>query len=159
MKCFWPILCMALAACGARSPGNAKADTTTPATRSEGACVLPQLDFRVVDLEDAEKAKLNDNIQRAFHQACGEKLFGGKPLVDPESDKTSRLVVFNAPEANVVSIYFSQQSHGAWTILEAPFGSPPHNIPSADDLHEAIYCTMKGATPQEGEESGRCLPD
>jgi hypothetical protein len=138
MKCFWPILCLALAACGAQSPSNATSNATAQTAQSEGACALPQLDFLVVDLNKAEEAELNDNFKRAYSRACGEKLFNEKPLVDPQSDNTSRLVVFNAPEANVVSIFFSRQSHGASTILEAPFGSPPHKIPSADDLHEAI---------------------
>ena len=46
-------------------------------------------------------------------------------------------------------------------LLEYPFVTDfgKANVPSAADLHEAIYCAVKGATAKEEEESGRCLPD
>jgi len=158
MKLLCAIASLILVACDGRSQEDTPANATALAVRSDGACELPQLDFVVTDLDVKEKAKLTDNFRTAFDRACDEKLLGGKPLVDPRSDNRSRLVVFDAPEANVVSIYFSQQSHGAWTILEAPLG-PKRGIPTADDLHEAIYCAVEGATPEEEETSGRCLPD
>ena len=69
----------------------------------------------------------------------------------------------NAPEANIASIY--QQSHEGEppgdTVLEFHFVTPDgvFHVPSAEDLEETIFCSVQGATPEEEEESGRCLPD
>jgi hypothetical protein len=66
--------------------------------------------------------------------------------------------VMNAPEANVTSLYFGPSAAPPAMLLESPFGDPPQ-IPSVADLHEAIYCWTRGATEEEQEASGRCLPD
>jgi len=90
------------------------------------------------------------NFARAYAKACADGLL--KPR-----DIPSRLVLHNAPEANVASIYVS----GGRTVLEYYFITPDgrRHVPGVEVLHEAIYCSVRGATPQEEEESGRCLPD
>jgi len=90
------------------------------------------------------------NFAKAYAKACADGLL--------ESEKLpSRLMLRNAPEANVASIYPSEGR----TVLEFHFITPDGalHIPGVDDLHEAIFCSVRGATAQEEEESGRCLPD
>ena len=89
------------------------------------------------------------NFAKAYAKACGKGLIKGQAL-------PRRLFLLNAPDANVASIY----ERDGRMVLEYPFlaGGKP-NVPTADELHEAIYCAVKGATQAEQEESGRCLPD
>jgi hypothetical protein len=90
------------------------------------------------------------NFARAYAKACAGGLLKSGKLPD-------RLVLHNAPEANVASIY----SNNGRTVLEYYFITPDgrRHVPDVAELHEAIYCSVRGATPQEEEESGRCLPD
>ena len=94
-------------------------------------------------------AKTTANFDKAYAKACKEGLFKAKPLI---AAKGGKLFLINAPDANVASIYGSDKH----TVLEYHFDS---GAPSADDLHEAIYCAVQRATAKEQEESGRCLPD
>ncbi|MGI8706480.1 MAG: hypothetical protein ACR2JJ_11960 [Sphingomicrobium sp.] len=161
---FWPIMFVALAACGSQHGAHAAAGNKAAAEASEKAapkaskCDVPKLDFRASNLDEREQPKFIAQFQAAFDRACREGLFADLPLVDPQSFDPSTLFVMNAPEANVTSIYFGLSAAPPSMLLESRFGSPPQ-IPSADDLHEAMYCAVHGATPQEEEESGRCLPD
>ena len=93
-----------------------------------------------------------ENFGKAYARACREGLLKDRPLVGVKSADRRHLFLVNAPDANVASIYESDKR----TILEYPFET---RIPSADELHEAIYCAVHGATAKEQEESGRCLPD
>lgn len=90
------------------------------------------------------------NFARAYAKACGEGLIKGQAL-------PRHLVLHNAPEANVASIYRS----GKVMLLEYWFVTDDGkaHVPTADELHEAIYCTVHGASEAEQEASGRCLPD
>jgi len=89
------------------------------------------------------------NFAKAYARACAEGLIKGQPL--PQT-----LYLANAPDANVASIYRS----GKVMFLEYWFVSGGKvNVPSADDLHEAIFCAVRGASVKEQEESGRCLVD
>jgi hypothetical protein len=94
------------------------------------------------------------NFAKAYAKACGEGLLKKKALV---TAKDKHLFLSNAPEANIASIYKS----GGRMVLEFPFVSEDRkaNVPSVDDLHEAIFCAVHGASAKEQEESGRCLPD
>jgi len=92
------------------------------------------------------------NFASAYAKACAEGLIQ-QPLV---TAKDRRLFLLNAPAANVASIY----ERDGRMVLEYPFLSGGKaNVPTADELHETIYCAVKGATQAEQEESGRCLPD
>ena len=90
------------------------------------------------------------NFAKAYAKACADGLL--KPR-----DIPGRLVLHNAPEANVASIYVNDGR----TVLEYHFITPDgrRHVPDVAELHEAIYCSFKGATAEEEEESGRCLPD
>jgi hypothetical protein len=97
------------------------------------------------------------NFAKAYAKACAEGLFRKSPLIDAKAKDKAHLILLNAPEANVASIYL----HGGRMLLEYPFVTDfgKANVPSANDLHEAIYCSVHGASAKEQEESGRCLPD
>lgn len=159
-----------LAACGNQGPGNAmtnaaESDGPMPAGApplpkpAAAACAKPKLDLRAARLDAARAARFTDNFTVAFDKACAQGLIAKGPLVDPQSGDPSTLFVMDAPEANIVSIYFNPESTPQkMTLLEAPFGRGP-DVPSIEDIHEAIYCRLEGATKEEMETSGRCLPD
>ena len=92
------------------------------------------------------------NFRSAYAKACAGGLMNSKPLA-----ASRRLFLINAPEANVASIY----SKEGRTVLEYAFVTPDKrvHVPTADELHEAIYCAIVGATPEEQERDGRCLVD
>ena len=97
------------------------------------------------------------NFAKAYAKGCAEGLLKKKPLIDAKAKDKAHLILLNAPEANIASIYLS----GGRMVLEYPFvlDFGKANVPSAADLHEAIYCSVHGASEKEQEESGRCLPD
>ena len=131
---------------------------TAPAAPANFTCDQVRLDFSGAKLDEASMKTLSDNFFNAYNKACADHMLDGKKLVDPKSVDKDAVFVIDAPEANVVSIYFSPEGTPPRTILEAPFGTPP-KVPSVDDLHEAIYCNVVGSTEKEQEETGRCLPD
>jgi len=90
------------------------------------------------------------NFSKAYAQACAQGLMKAKPLA-------ARLSLINAPDANVASIYTIKSR----TLLEYPFVSHDGrtHVPGVAELHEAIFCAVRGASAKEQEESGRCLPD
>ena len=155
---------LALASCGASPEGNAV--TNKPSVNSEVLgpssqknCDFPKLDFSAAaQLKEEDRVRFTENLRAAFDRACSEGLFDERPLVDPRSHDRSLLYVVNAPEANVTSIYFGPSAAPPAMLLESPFRSPPQ-IPSVEELHEGIYCEMRGATPEEQERDGRCLVD
>ena len=100
-----------------------------------------------------------NNFAAAFRRACASGLIGREGLLGVRSG-TVRLV--NAPEANIASLTATNSADGASRLmLEYPFlgddGSV--HVPSTDEIEEAIFCAVKGASEKEQEESGRCLPD
>ena len=153
----------AAAACSAAPESNAVAGNAPG--ESEAAkpmpknCDFPKLDFHAAsELTEKEKASFTANLRAAFDRACGEGLFAERQLVDSRSYDRSLLYVMNAPEANVTSIYFGPSAAPPGMQLESPFRSPAQ-IPTVEELHEAIYCEMRGGTPEEQERDGRCLVD
>ena len=93
--------------------------------------------------------KTTGNFAKAYARACAEGLIKSQAL--PRT-----LYLANAPDANDASIYRS----GKVMLLEYPFVSGGKvNVPTVDDLHEAIFCAVHGASVKEQEESGRCLVD
>jgi hypothetical protein len=93
-----------------------------------------------------------ENFGQAYAKACREGLLNGKPLVGTKSADRRHLFLVNAPDANIPSIYEA----GSRTVLEYHFET---GAPGVDELHEAIYCAVHGASTKEQEENGRCLPD
>ena len=97
------------------------------------------------------------NFAKAYAKACAEGMLKKERLIDAKAKDKTHLILLNAPEANIASIYLN----GGRMLLEYPFVTDfgKASVPSADDLHEAIYCAVHGASEKEQEESGRCLPD
>ena len=104
------------------------------------------------------RTQFEANFASAFKAACDAGYFAKKPLIDPTARPKDTLTVFNAPEANTVSIYLSE---GPSMVLEYPFVDTENkaSAPDVATLKEAFYCTTVGATDKEQEESGRCLVD
>ena len=158
-------LIFTLTACGSEPAGNAMTNAAAPAGPSPAEapplqkidCAVPGLDFTEVEFGEAEKVAFANNWTAAVDRACADKLAGDKPLNHPDV-LGPMLLLFHAPEANIVSIYLNDRRKPERMVMEGPFGTPP-KAPSAEDLYEAIYCTVKGATPEEEEQNGRCLPD
>jgi hypothetical protein len=153
---------IALAACGpaAQPEGNA----TSAANMVEPVadkCTPPELALAGgAELESALLGEAKANFVTAFQRACDKDLLKDKPLIDPKAADQARIFLINAPEANVASIYLSDVD-GSRTVLEYPFLTTDgkSQVPSADELEEAIYCAVIGATPEEQESTGRCLVD
>lgn len=103
------------------------------------------------------RTRLDENFTVAIAQACAEGLMAKQPLVDPRSKERTTLFIANAPNANIASIYFKD---GA-TWFEGPFFADGQHVqvPGPGAIKEAIFCHTVGATEQEQETSGRCLPD
>jgi hypothetical protein len=166
----WPVWFLALVACGGEPTGNAMTNADVPdGPMPAGApplpqvaaqsCAMPKLDFRAAgNLTANDRSKFTGNFRVALDKACAEGLLEGDPIVDERAHVRDTIFVMNAPEANVTSLYFGPSAAPPAMLLESPFGDPPQ-IPSVEDLHEAIYCWTRGATEQEQETSGRCLPD
>jgi hypothetical protein len=96
--------------------------------------------------------KTSADFAEAYAKACAEGLPKAKPL-----SPSGRLFLINAPDANMGSIYTTNGR----TIFEYWFLTHDGraHVPSAGQIHEAIYCATVGASAKEREESGRCLPD
>lgn len=94
-------------------------------------------------------AQVKSNFTAAYASACAKGLL--------KSDLPA-ITLLNAPNANIASIY-SDGRHRR--VLEYPFVTEDgrSNVPTAEEIEEAIYCAVHGATEAEQEESGRCLPD
>ena len=100
------------------------------------------------------------NFTSAYQSACAKGLLRDKPLIDAKAADQGRLFLVNTPDANVASIYLSEVDANRM-VLEYPFltSDGKSQVPSADELEEAIYCAVRGATAEEQESTGRCLVD
>lgn len=164
------LFALTLAACGNQPGGNAMTNADVPdgpmpagapplpKVPPEPRCAMPKLDFAESGLAAPDQARFTSNFRVALDKACREGLLGAEPIVDARAQAKDTIFVLNAPEANITSLYLSPSSERHRMMIESPFGSPPQ-VPSVADLHEAIYCWTKGATPEEEEKTGRCLPD
>ncbi|HMI40946.1 MAG TPA: hypothetical protein VK485_06930 [Sphingomicrobium sp.] len=165
------ILCMVLVACRQESPperNSAALANTVAVAQPPSQCAPPALaiadgDKAFRDAFGESSAALGQtraNFSTAFGRACAKGLLKGKAFIGPKAADQSQLFLLNAPEANVASIYLPEGGANQM-VLEYPFltGDGQTNVPSTDDLEEAIYCSVHGATPEEQESSGRCLVD
>jgi hypothetical protein len=160
---FIVLTCVALAACGqgGEPEGNSRATANALAPAAAEKCVPPALAMADnAKLESALMDETDANFAAAYKGACDKALLTDKPLIDPKAADQGRIFLVNAPEANVASIYLSEVD-GSRMVLEYPFLTTDGKtqVPTADELEEAIYCAVRGATPQEQEASGRCLVD
>lgn len=99
-------------------------------------------------------------FEAAYRQACASGILREKPLIAPDAARPSTLLLKNAPDANIASIY-REEGGDRPMVLEYPFvtGEGATHVPTREELGEAIYCSAHGASDKEQEESGRCLPD
>ena len=100
------------------------------------------------------------NFEIAYRRACRERIVRG--LFDRAAGNI--VMLRNSPQANVASIFpvsINGRRGADGIVLEYPFVSEEGvlQLPTADEIHEAIYCRSVGATRREQEEEGRCLPD
>jgi hypothetical protein len=105
------------------------------------------------------------NFAAAYQRACARGLLRRRPLIDRGAGQGSMLRLKNAPDANIASIYLDGEEGAPRAarhmVLEYPFltADGATHVPSASELNEAIFCTVHGASQQDEEASGRCLPD
>ena len=151
---------LALAACGEQQEADGNSDS--------GGKLIVRICASSPTLALANGAQLASqpmeetkaHFEDAYKDACARGYLKDKPLIDPKAADQHKLFLINAPEANVASIYLSEID-GNLMVLEYPFLTTDgkSQVPSAEELSEAIYCNVVGATPQEQESSGRCLVD
>jgi hypothetical protein len=154
---------LALAACeqGGQTGSNVAAVANAVKPAAAGKCAPPALAMADnAQLESALMDETKANFATAFTRACDKGFLTNKPLIDSKAADQGKLFLINAPEANVASIYLSDVD-GSRMVLEYPFLTTDgkSQVPSADELEEAIYCVVRGATPEEQESTGRCLVD
>ena len=153
---------VALAACGQGAQPESNSETAANIVEQAPAkCPRPELalaDGAELQSDLLEEAKAN--FITAYQRACDKNLLKDRPLIDPKASNQDRIFLINAPEANVASIYLSDVD-GSRMVLEYPFLTTDgkSQVPTADELEEAIYCAVIGATPEEQESTGRCLVD
>ena len=101
------------------------------------------------------------NFSTAYLRSCFKGVLRKGPLVRPGSVPPGILFLKNAPEANTASIYQEEKKgRPGRMVLEYPFfDRGVFRPPSADELEEAIFCAIQGASEAEQEEEGRCLVD
>jgi hypothetical protein len=94
-------------------------------------------------------AQVEANFAAAYASACAKGLL--------KTDLPA-ITLLNAPNANQAGIGPDDRGR---RVLEYPFLTEDGQtfIPAAEEIEEAIYCAVVGATEAEQEESGRCLPD
>jgi len=105
------------------------------------------------------------NFAAAYRRACAQGLLRGRTLIDAGAGQRDRLFLRNAPDANIASIYLDGEEGAPAAarrmVLEYPFltADGAAHVPGREELAEAIFCHVQGASAEETEESGRCLPD
>jgi hypothetical protein len=158
------LVSIALVACGqGRQPEDnsvSAAPAKAPAAASE--CTAPTLAMagEAGSLKSDQLKESQANFQSAYEASCAKDVLNDEPLIDPKATDQGHIFLVNAPEANVAAIYLSDVD-GSRMVLEYPFLTTDgkSQVPTADELEEAIYCSVVGATPEEQESTGRCLVD
>ena len=178
---------MAVAGCGrGNSGGNqlaavpkaepaAKPAPAAPAKANQAADCAPEPKLALAsDFTDPRKTFAPDapafrrtaaNFGTAYRKACATGLLRGHPLIEVGATQPDTLFLKNAPDANDAAIYRDGGEDAPTVrrvmVLEYPFvpadGAP--RVPTADDISEAIFCAVQGATAKDEEENGRCLVD
>jgi hypothetical protein len=109
--------------------------------------------------------RLEASFAAAYRSACEHGILRGHPLIAAGATAPDRLQLKNAPDANVASIYLDGEEGAPparrHMVLEYPLLATDGttHLPSESELAEAIFCAVQGASQQEEEASGRCLPD
>jgi hypothetical protein len=174
-------LALGLAACGGQvgsggnniasqstAPQATSAPAPTPVKAAPAACAPAPTLALAPDFTDPRFAansapyrQTEEHFAAAYRAACASGVLRGHALIAPGAAHPGQLLIKNAPDANVASIYRDGDDRAADMVLEYHFlaSDGTVNVPGEEELGEAIYCAVRGATAQEEEESGRCLPD
>jgi hypothetical protein len=151
---------LALAACGEqqKADGNSDSGGKLMMRVCPSPPTLALANGAQLASQPMEETKAHFRV--AYETACAKGLLKDEPLIDPKASDPGKLFLINAPEANVASIYVSEVD-GNRMMLEYPFLTTDGKtqVPSADELEEAIYCAVHGATQDEQEKTGRCMVD
>ena len=156
-------LASGLLAAGVSLAGAVQASPPAPSVPPNAACAPPPVvGTGALGRHEQAADQILKNFNTAYRQACFKGVMHDQPLISPGSVPAGRLFLKNAPDANDASIY-NEGEEGApgRMVLEYPFIADDGavSVPSADDLEEAIFCAVQGATAAEQEKEGRCLPD
>jgi hypothetical protein len=109
--------------------------------------------------------RLEANFAAAYRTACAHGLLRRRALIAAGAGERDRLLLKNAADANVASMYLDGEEGAPAArrhmVLEYHFLTTEGSVdvPSTNDLGEAIFCEVQGASQQEEDTSGRCLPD
>ena len=109
--------------------------------------------------------RLETNFAAAYRAACADGVLRHAALIPPGAADPGHVRIKNAPDANVASLYLDGEEGAPVSrqhmVLEYPFlvADGSAHVPSENELREAIFCKVQGASQQEEEASGRCLPD
>lgn len=171
-KWLCPLLFTSVALAGCDRQGNTVKDKPARPTVVEAVICAPppalalSPDFEGDAFAPGSSAfkSTESNFAAAYRKSCENGLLRDAPLMDDKASDQDRIFLRNAPEANVTGIYLGGEDgdpqFARRMVLESTFVTEEGtNLPSIKDLEEAIFCHVKGATPQEQEETGRCLPD
>ena len=138
-----------------------QASPPAPTVQKPACAPQPAVETRALSRHKQAADQTLKNFGTAYRQACFKGLMRNRPLVKPGSVPPGRLFLRNAPDANVASIYNEggEGERPGRMVLEYAFVAHDGavNVPSADELEEAIFCAVHGVTSEEDE--GRCLPD
>ena len=105
---------------------------------------------------------MESHVRAAFKSACSSGLLKGSTIPKLNGVSGRRLFLENQPAANVAVLEADQRRDGSWRLFlgySYVAEGKAVNVPTAAEIHEAIYCAVHGATPQEQAETGRCLAD
>jgi hypothetical protein len=142
-----------------------------PAAAAKKTCVLPAVELGRGEHELARHfaapsrrfVRLRTNVRTAFQRACDNGLIAGANVPKLDNAPLRSLKFENIPDGNAASLLAEQLPGGAgWRlVLQHPFVASDGsvNVPTVAEIEEAIFCTVKGASRKEQEETGRCLVD
>jgi hypothetical protein len=173
----FPLAAIVLGGCDRGDAGNAAAAAPKSVARpapAPAACAPAPTLVLSEDFADPHRAfalrtdpfrRTGVNFAAAYRAACAQGLLRGRTLADAGAGQPDRLFLRNAPEANIASIYLDGEegapAPARRMVLEYPFltADGTAHVPGTEELAEAIFCHVRGASVREAEESGRCLPD
>ena len=152
---------LALAACGQKAAPDRNTAAADSIEQDANQCIPPMLALAGgAQLASQPMEETKAHFADAYEIACAKGLLKDKPLIDAKAADQGKLFLINAPDANVASIYLSEVDANKM-LLEYPFLTTDGKtqVPSTEELEEAIYCAVHGASQQEQESSGRCMVD
>jgi len=139
--------------------GAAQAAAAPKAPVKPSCAPAPALDAGALGSHRQAADLVRRNFATAYRQACSTGILRGRRLIRPGSVPPGKLFLLNAPDSNIASIYNEGEERPGRMVLEYHFVTADRrvHVPGADELEEAIFCAVVGATSEEDE--GRCLPD